>query len=224
MSRRYTRRAEAAGWLSVRLASGQFTSLCEYTCVDVLRESQGRTYFTIVDGFIAPGQEASLKTENAAKYLVSAGPGGGVHLTARYKGAPAEEVSPVKGRLRQQWAELSFAGQTAVITLNSVWNGKYTPIIPGTHAILAPDFSHALIPTSGYVAITPGMVGNDVWFPLGINGSSQNIGRFIHVGHISEGCVTVHQLERWTPLYELLISHRVPGTAGKRIGSITVRK
>ncbi len=225
MTDRYTRRAEDSGWLSVRLTrGGALTSLCEYTRVKVTREDAGRTYFIIKEGFTSVGEEASLKTENATKYLVAAGPGGAATVVATYRGAPAGEVSPFKGPLRQQWAELSFEGQTALVTLNSVWGGSYTPIAPGTHAILAPDYSHKAIATTGYVAATPGMVGNDVWFPIGINGALHSSSRYIHVGHLSEGCVTVHQLERWTALYRYLISHRVAGSGGKRVGSLVVRK
>lgn len=93
---------------------------------------------------------------------------------------------------------------------------------PGTHSILTPDYSHKLISTEGYAAATPGMVGNDVWFPIGINASLQNSSRYVHVGNLSEGCVTVYQLERWSALYTYLISHRVPGSAGKRVGSLVV--
>ncbi len=222
---KFTRRAEASGWLSVRLSrSGQLTSLCEYTRVNVGRETDGRTYFTIADGFIAVGEEASLATANAAKYLSTVGPGGPVTVTVTYAGAPTEEVSPFKGRLKQQWANLSFSGQTATVTLNSVWNGRFQPIAPGTHAILAPDYSHKAISTAGYAAATSGMIGNDVWFPIGLFGAMTNSSRYIHVGHLSDGCVTVHQLEKWSALYEFLISHRDPGSAGKRIGSLVVRK
>ena len=34
----------------------------------------------------------------------------------------------------------------------------------------------------------------------------------------------MYQLERWTALYDYLISHRVPGSAGKRVGSLVVHK
>lgn len=84
---------------------------------------------------------------------------------------PAEEVSPFKGKLKQQWATLSFEGQSATVTLNSVWNGMFQPVAPGTHAILAPDYSHKTISTAGYVAATPGMIANDVWFPIGLFGA-----------------------------------------------------
>jgi hypothetical protein len=63
MAIQFTRRAEASGWLTVKLTkTGAMTSLCEYTQVDVLRTSNNRTYFTIMDGSISPGEEASLTT------------------------------------------------------------------------------------------------------------------------------------------------------------------
>lgn len=225
MTDRYTRRAEASGWLSVRLTrSGQLASLCEYTKVSVTRETSERTFFTIADGFIAVGEEASLAKANAAKYLSATGPSGAATLTVTYKGAPSYEDSPFKGRLLQQWAELEFAGQKATVTLNSVWDMGFTPVPPGMHAILAPDYSHTKTSTAGYVQATPGMIGNDVWFPIGLSGSLVNSSRYVHVGHLSDGCVTVHQLERWTAIYEYLITHRMPGSGGKRVGSLVVRK
>lgn len=197
MAERYTRRAEASGWLSVRLTkSGQLTSLCEYTKVNVTRETPDRTFFTISDGYVSVGEEASLSKANASKYFAVNGPGGAATLNVTYRGAPAYENSPFKGKLLQQWAELSFAGGKAAVTLNSVWNQNFTPVPPGMHAILAPDYSHKAISTGGYAQATPGMIGNDVWFPIGLSGSLVNSSRYVHVGHLSDGCVTVHQLER----------------------------
>ena len=225
MPTKYTRRADSTGWLSVRLTkSNSLAALCEYTSVDILREAGGRTYFTINDGYIAVGEEASLGTANAMKYLSPTGPGGAAQLSVKYVGAPVEENSPFKGKLKQQWADMTFNGQTARITLNSVWNGSFTPIPPGTHSIMAPDYSHAAISTQGYVAATPGMVGNDVWFPISVNGGEVNSSRYVHVGHLSDGCVTVHELAKWTAVYEYLISHRVSGSRGRRVGVLTVTK
>lgn len=159
------------GWLSVRLtATGQLASLCEYTKVTVSRETPERTFFTIADGYIAVGQEASLAKANAARYLAATGPSGTATLTVTYKGAPTHKDSPFKGRLLQQWAELEFAGQKATVTLNSVWNMGFTPVPPGMHAVLAPDYSHGKTSTVGYAQATPGMIGNDVWFPIGLSG------------------------------------------------------
>lgn len=224
MSFKYTRRADQSGWLTVKLSkTGILTSLCEYTQVDVLRSVNHRTYFKIMDGYVSPGEEASLADANAALYLAATGPAGPASLSVVYRGAPAEEVSIFKGKLKQQWATLTFNAQTASVTLNSIWNGSYSPIPPGTHTILAPDYSHKLISTSGYVSATPGMIGNDVWFPIGLNGSMQNSSRYIHVGHLSEGCVTVHELGKWTAIYNYLISHRVPGSVGKKVGQLVVK-
>lgn len=223
--KKYTRRADSLGWLSVRLVkTKQLVSLCEYTQVTVTREEGGRTYFKIMDGTISVGEEASLATANAALYLNATGPAGAATMTVTYVGAPVKAVSPFKGELLQQWADVSFNGQTARVTLNSVWGGAYTPIAPGTHSILAPDYSHAKISTAGYAAAAPGTVGNDVWFPIGLGGSATNSSRYVHIGNLSEGCVTVYQLEKWTPIYNYLISHRVPGSGGTRIGSLVVRK
>ncbi len=224
---KYTRRAEANGWLTVRNAKTNANiALPEYTKVEIQREDKdaGRTYFKIMDGYISVGEEASLTSANASTYLSSVGPGGAASISVEYEGEPVEVNSPVKGKLKQQWANLRFNGQLARVTLNSVWNASYTPIAPGTHTILAPDYSHAKISTSGYVGATPGMVGNNTWFPIGIGNSMQNSSRYIHVGHLSEGCITVYELEKWTVLYSYLISHRVPGSAGKRIGQIIVTK
>jgi hypothetical protein len=223
--RKYTRRPDATGWLSVRLTrTNQLASLCEYTAVNVTREEKGRTYFTIMDGTISVGEEASLATANAALYLNAAGPAGAASITVTYVGTPVKAVSKFKGELLQQWADLAFNGQTARVTLNSVWGGTYSPIVAGTHAILAPDYSHAVISTAGYAAAAPGTVGNDVWFPIGLNGSARNSSRYIHIGNLSEGCVTVYELAKWTALYTYLVSHRAAGSSGTRVGTMTVIK
>jgi hypothetical protein len=222
---KYTRRAEASGWLTVRLTkTNTLVALPEYTKVEIQREDAGRTYFKIMDGYISVGEEASLTSANAMTHLSSVGPGGAASIGVEYEGEPVEVKSPFKGVLKQQWAKLRFDGQIARVTLNSIWNATYTPIPVGTHTILSPDYSHAKISTNGYVSGTPGMVGNNTWFPIGIGGSMQNSSRYIHVGHLSEGCITVYELEKWTALYSYLISHRVRGSAGKRVGQIAVTK
>ena len=180
----------------------------------------------MADGYNYVGREASVSKEHAEQYLSDVGPQGPAMVNVRYVGAPSYEVSPFKGRLLQQWGELTVPGiVTAKITLNSFVNPRYTAIPPGTHTILAPDSSHARnASTAGYAAATPGMVGNDIWFPIGLNGSGINSTRYIHVGHLSEGCVTCHDLNKWTTLYSYLISHRVPGSMGKYVGQLVVRK
>ncbi|MFJ7313591.1 hypothetical protein ACIQVE_12645 [Pseudomonas sp. NPDC098747] len=103
---KYTKRAGDDGWLSVKLEpKGTLVALCEFTKVTLAKESGGRTYFRIADGnseFV--GQTASLKTENALKYLIDTPPTGPATVKVKYTGAPAHAVSEFKGKILQQWA------------------------------------------------------------------------------------------------------------------------
>ncbi|AHG93504.1 hypothetical protein J421_5969 (plasmid) [Gemmatirosa kalamazoonensis] len=221
---KYTRRADDTGWLRVTLnGSGQAAYLCEYTRVQLLRETGGRQYFTIADGNSEHvGKEASLTTANAATYLSDVGPMGPAIVQVSPFGAPIIENSPFKGPLKQQWATVSVAGVHALVSLNSVWDESFTPIPRGKHMIMAPDQSHANINTGPYRAKTPGMRCTDVWFPIQLEGMSGNSSRYIHPGHVSEGCVTVHELTQWTAVYDYLISSRIAGPDGRFVGFLIV--
>jgi hypothetical protein len=68
--KKYTRRADSTGWLSVRLtATNQLAALCEFTQVNITAERRGRTYLKIMDGTISVGEDASLTSANAALSL-----------------------------------------------------------------------------------------------------------------------------------------------------------
>lgn len=226
MASKFTRRADETGWLRILLSgTNKEGYLCEYTRVEPVRESGGRSFFQVADGnsdFV--GKEASLRQENAAKYLVDQGPGGAATVYVRYVGEPTDEVSPFQGKRRQQWANASFNGVTARITLNSIWDEYYTPIPRGTHTIAAPDHSHADVSTAGYRAATQGLRCTDTWFPIILAGSTGFSTRYIHAGHLSEGCVTFYELTKWNQIYDYLIARRVPNSKGKSIGSLIVQK
>jgi hypothetical protein len=221
---KYTRRPDDSGWLGVLLAdSGQLGFLPEYTKVLPLREGDGRVFFKVLSGNTEyVGKVASLQQANAAKYLVDATLKGPATVQVRYSGSPVEEVSPFKGKLKQQWATASFGGEHARVTLNSEWSGKYTPIAPGAHLIMAPDRSHANISTAGYRNASAGLRCTDVWFPIQLEGKAGNSGRYIHAGHVSEGCVTAYELTKWNALYDYLIASSVPGSDGRYIGNLVV--
>lgn len=228
---KYTRRADDSGWLGVLLSdTGKLGFLCEYTRVAIVRKGtmgkeKDRLFFKISDGnsdFV--GQEASLKQQNADKFLSDDGPGGPAVVRVKYVGSPTPEVSQFKGPLTQQWAKATFNGEHATVTLNSVWDQSFTPIPAGTHMIMAPDESHGNISTAGYRGATPGLRCTDVWFPIQLSGTSGNSGRYVHVGHLSEGCVTFHELIKWNAVYDYLISSRVPGVDGKFVGNLIVEK
>jgi hypothetical protein len=181
-------------------------------------------FFRIADGNSAHvGKVASLRKQNATRYLSDAGPGGPASVRAKY-GARSEEVSPYKGRIDQQWGTGDFSRTHAQVTLNSDWSGKFTPIPPGNHRIMAPDQSHANISTAGYRTATPGLRCTDVWFPIQLEGIPGNSSRYIHAGHLSDGCVTVHELTKWNAVYDYLIACRSPGTSGQFVGTLIVEK
>src|SRR5262245_36467844 len=141
---KYTRRPDDSGWLMVLLSGKRaIVPLCEYTELTILRETSERVFFRIADGNSEyVGEEASLRKENATKFLSKVGPGGPASVRVKY-GVQSEEVSPFQGRRTQQWGAADFSRTHAEVTLNSVWGDTYTPILPGNHRIMAPDRSHS---------------------------------------------------------------------------------
>ncbi|BDB24005.1 hypothetical protein CTP10_R13500 [Cupriavidus sp. P-10] len=212
------------GWLRIALADGGFDFLCEYTKVTMVKTENGRTHFKVADGWSASvGKTASLSEENAAKHLVKSAPANRMETVRIKYGPRKEEVSPFKGRLLQQWATLNVRGQAIRVTLNSLWNGAFFPIPQGIHRIMAPDTSHANISTRGYRDSFPGRIkANDVWFPIELDGKIGNSSRYVHIGHLSEGCVTVYDIERWNIVYDFLISNRLSGSNGRYVALLEV--
>jgi hypothetical protein len=222
-----TRRADDTGWLAVLLRdTGSVGFLCEYTAVEIAKETADRTFFRIADGNSAHvGKFASLKKQNAAKYFSDQGPGGPASVRAKF-GTRSTEVSPAySDPLDQQWGKANFGRSHAKVTLNSEWTSKkHTPIPSGNHRIMAPDESHRLQGAMRYRALTQALRCADVWFPIELDGKPGNSSRYIHAGHLSHGCVTVHELAKWNDVYDYLIACRSPGTSGQYVGTLIVEK
>jgi hypothetical protein len=215
------------GWLKIQPTSEKEAAyICENTKVMVIKSSGGRTYFKVMDGWSAVGVTASVSDVNAIEYLTKTPPSTIAETMYIKYGPRSKEVSTFKGPLLQQWATLKIRDRAITVTLNSEWSGKYSPIPTGVHRIMAPDFSHARsTPTSGYRAALPGRIkANDVWFPIELAGTAGNSTRYVHIGHLSHGCVTVHQIEYWNVVYNFLISHRLPNTNGKYVALLEVAK
>jgi hypothetical protein len=221
---KYTRRPDDTGWLMVLLSSSNTVIfLCEHTKVLLTKEKDGRVFFKISDGNSGyAGQEASLKKEYAAKYLVDTPPEGlSAVASVKYNGKPVIVDSPFKGKIKQQRGVLSINGMNVEVTLNS--DPAYTPISPGKHKIMSPDRSHANVSTERYSQVAKARC-TDVWFPLELEGTTKPSDRYIHIGHISHGCVTVYDLTKWNHVYDHLISRRTPKTSGKYVGEIIASK
>lgn len=225
----YTRRADDKGWLNVMLKNGTVTALHENVKLVMLGEKKGRVYFLVSsDRPELIGQTVSLKKDNVKKYLCDIGPEQKkAILEVVYDGKPIVAHSSFKGNLLQQFAILTLKSESIRVTLNSLWppNYNYSPIPAGVHNIMAPDCSHAAISTEGYVDSLPkGVITcNDVWFPIELSGSKGNSSRYIHLGNLSEGCITIYDLEKWNSIYTYLINHRTPGTRGEYIGEVVVK-
>ncbi len=158
-------------------------------------------------------------------------------------GSQIKEKSTYSGKeMQQQFAILQTGdGTVSRLTLNSEWglvlngmrnalngNFRYTPIPITTgigHRILVPDNCHIRTSTRVYsdTLSTASAKGHDAWFPIVLEGSDgQQSSRYIHMGQISHGCVTVYEYGQWGAIYDYLISHRVPKRMGTTIGYLKV--
>lgn len=233
----YTKSVDESGWLLVRLEpSGERVAVCEFTKVAIARED-ARVHFIILEGRYRR-RTASVSRDNKPKCLIDTKRGHGAQLVAKIVGRKPEISIPKNDNrpYNQLWATLSFDGKLARITLDSdipfretnrmsPFNGQIrhsAPLPKGTYKILAPEAAGKEEYTSFYVTGPGGHRGlkyHTVWFPVEYAGNYNS--SFVHVGNISEGCVTMYQLEMWNSLYLYLISNRQDAD-GRYVGSITI--
>jgi hypothetical protein len=205
------------GWVQARAAdSATLVPLAKYTKVVLTESRSGRSYFKVMDGS-ARGRTLSMSDANAANYLNSKSPQSTpADVVVTYGKYVEGWVSAARGgqALDQQFATLEVGGITAQVTMNSVWDGRYTPLAAGQYTVLLPDAPHQQGMTRFYRRAEPSLKYDQVWFPIKHGDNS----RYIHVGNVSEGCVTVLDLARWADIHEALISHRsADGTSVARL-------
>lgn len=232
---RYTRSLDTTGWLLVQLEpSRSRVVVCEYTKVMIQKKTGGRTYFKILEGRYA-NQNASLSDVNVPKCLVTANRGTGATLNVKILGRK-KEFSPIKGyEYNQLFAELTFSGKKARITLDSdvdytetdTNNPLYNkvrhskPLPKGTYNILIPTYPISTDYTSGYRTHSNGFKDlkyDGVWFPVEYAPNYNS--NFVHIGNVSHGCVTCYEIQKWNELYDYLIKHRTAD--GKYIGKLII--
>lgn len=232
---RYTKSLDSTGWLRVRLESGEAGFLPEFIRVALTQEAD-RTFFLIKEGRYK-GKTASLSKDNAPKCLLDVKRGSGATLVAK-RGPKYEALySKPKGQTNKQLiSTLLFNGISATITLDSATRyietntasplaGQFLqskPLPPGVYKILAPESANDAGMTGFYrteVGGNPDLKYDTVWFALEYAKTYNS--NFIHVGNLSEGCVTMYELGKWNALYAYLISNRIE-PEGKYVGSITI--
>jgi hypothetical protein len=70
-----------------------------------------------------------------------------------------------------------------------------------------------------YPGGNPDLKYHTVWFPIEYAATANS--NFVHVGNISEGCVTIYDLTKWNDVYRYLISNR-SDKEGKYVGIVTI--
>jgi hypothetical protein len=213
----YVNKVANDGWLQVRQErSNALLPLAKYTRLERRESRLGRTSFIVMDG-PNKGQAVNLSDAHAAEFVGSRAPmPSPAQITVTYGSFVRNWISVARRgqALDQQMARLEVAGIRVAVTMNSVWNGRYTPLPAGTYTVLVPDAPHDRQMTGFYRSVAPGLKFDQVWFPIRHADNS----RFVHVGNLSEGCVTVLDIERWADIHEALISRRSPdGTSVARL-------
>lgn len=216
----YVNHVPSDGWLNGGVPDSiERVPLLKYTQVRLTERKRGRTYFEVMDGG-AKGRTLSLTDEHSLMYLGSKAPTiGPAKVVVTYGKYVEGWVSPAwPGRLfEHQLATLEVAGIRVQVTMNSAWTDNYTPQPPGQYLVLLPDTPHKKEMTEFYRKVAPSLKYDRVWFPIQFGNNS----RYVHVGHVSDGCTTVMDLARWPDIYEALTSHR--SADGKSVAQLTIK-
>ncbi|MCA1860491.1 hypothetical protein LE191_10295 [Janthinobacterium sp. HSC-3S05] len=241
---RYTKSYDTTGWLKVQLEADavtgkrtDFAFICEFVKVIMAGEKGDRAFFVIKEGE-HKGRTASMKKENAAKCLVDVKRGSGAKLVATMGTYKELASKPRRGQIHNQLVStLEFDGHSAMITLDSdipyVETNRVSPFFKqqrhskplprGIYRIMAPQSAKADKYTAFYVTApggNPDLKYHTVWFP--IEYAPNHNSNFVHVGNVSEGCVTMYDLTQWNALYHYLISNR-SDSEGIYVGTVTIK-
>jgi len=215
----YVNKVGSDGWLqALDAGSNQRLSLFKYAKVADVQSRAGRTYFKVMEG-AAKGRVLSLTDANAKEHLGSIAPKSTpAHITVTYGKYEENWYSQARNeRLSQQTAVLDVAGIKSTVTMNTVWGTGFFPLPPGSYTVLLPDVPHDGNMTRFYRRVEPQLVFDQVWFPILFGNNS----RYVHIGNVSDGCVTVMDFARWPAIHETLLSHRTAD--GRGVALLTVK-
>lgn len=215
----YVNKVGSDGWLQALASnSNERVSLFKYAQVGDVQSRGGRTYFKVMEG-AAKGRILSLTDANAKEHLGPVGPKRTpAHITVTYGRYDPNWYSKARDeRLPQQTATLDIAGVKSTVTMNTVWGTGYFPLPPGSYTVLLPDVPHDANMTRFYRRVEPQLTFDQVWFPILFGNNS----RYVHIGNVSDGCVTVMDFARWSSIHEALLSHRT--VDGRGVALLTVK-
>lgn len=243
---RYAKSVDATGWLWVKLypyknPKTDDVYLCEFTKVLLLNapkglEKSGKTFFKILEGPYAR-KIATLSNGNVGKCLIQTTRLLGAKLDVKIIARTKMFSKPRGEEYNQLMAIMHFNGKKTYITLDSqvlyhetnrnspnygtVQNSNPLPI--GTYKIRTPEYPKEKEMTSFYRTSNggyPDLKYDTVWFPVEYSANQNS--SFVHVGHLSDGCVTVYQIQNWNSIYSYLIKNRLD-EAGEYVGILEIQ-
>ena len=195
---KYVKNVSKRGWLTVRHEDGLTEpKVLPYALkVQVIEIKEGREFFIVQEGPLM-GHKMSIRLTNEGKSFLTEE---NLHTRSIHLIYSREnEIVQIAGTNKSYWAVLDFA--------NPIANGIYDLEIPyEPHHRYGQYYEKYSIYAK-------------TWFRIGHSGD-----RYLHFGRYSAGCITVrkqwYNSERWTEIYQLLISSRKGDS--KSIGTIEI--
>ena len=164
---RYVSNRLKDGWLMVKPESGPNVSIPSYLKVSVYKEEPDRSYFVVLEG-VHKGKRMSVTRAGASPNRIQ----GIVH-------SPAGIV-----RLNRTQQKLWYGSNGPYFAFSGTW-GTYTAIKHGRYTLQIPEAPHLSNRYGGFTSF------QNTWFLIMGNGVGPKDGRYLHVGELSDGCVTV---------------------------------
>ena len=232
----YVNKVGEDGWVTI-IVEGEYKPIYKYTKLTLLKLNKDgdRVIFRIEEGAFK-GKYGSMRIEGGVKeHLSDTAPiiNAAAKITLKYGKRKKNWQSNIRTNLNtgmpliydQQLATLTIGNISVEVTLNTEWNsGRRKPLDVGTYEIALPDFPHPQKYTQAYkVGGKPNQNGtlvggktvkyHTVWFPI-YPLSEQ---RYLHIGHVSHGCVTIIDYHKYPEIHDYLIKHRGKGKNGNNI-------
>lgn len=156
------------GWLLVQLDGGERISLPQFLKVQAIKTQNGRDYFQIAEGPYK-GKSGSVSRKSPAES----------YFSANMRHTPTATV-----RFSVDEQKLWYGNNRTPINTFSGKSPRKTPVSKGTYKLQIP-YAPSAETRAGYYAYTD---FHKTWFRLNLDPTGD---RFLHVGEISHGCVTV---------------------------------
>jgi hypothetical protein len=219
----YVNKVGEDGWVLIRVHRNQKKyAICKYTKLTLmsLNDKHDRVVFKIEEGPLK-GEIASMIIKNGIDKFISETPPAKFVPTIKVKYGKFVKnwySQPRNQYLDQQMATLMVGNISVKVTLNSDWNPNNgrTPLAEGVYEIAIPDHEHNLEMTNFYKIGGKVVPNYGIWFPI-LPKSEQ---RYIHIGHLSHGCISIIDYEKYSQIHDYLIQHRGKGTSGQDIVAI----